>query len=304
MNWTVLVRYVNCALFAVAGFLMVAMPTVRNLMQHFPEDVVHPDMVAVLALAIPGAIVLASTIWAFRKADNEIPLLLWLALLGALAPSLPPTLRQAFMACPPPAVSCGVAGSMPWGSILIGLIGTTAAAAAVCAAHKREPQIIVEQAALKKKLRLFGAALALIVSALFVWTFYDHYTHTLMDAVKAAFERGKIVGQGQVPIGGSDFFEPSETITLFIGAMVALMAATAALQGSYRWLLYTWPFLLGLISYEFAAAADAIGAFGWPYRDFTERYVWFALFFLCCGGSVLAWHGTRRTTTPQYPSRN
>ncbi len=293
MSWTVRARIANCALFAVAGFLMAAMPTVGNLMfrSSVPEDVVLPDMAGVLIVVIPGAIALASAIWAFRKADNEIPLLLWLAVLGTLAPSIPPTLMQAFMACPPPAVSCGMAGSMPWWSISIVLIGVTVTALAVWAEQKREKQIVVDHAARKKKLRLLGAALALIASALFIWTFYDLYTQTLMDAIKAAFERGRIAGQGRVSIGGGDISRPSETVTLFIGAMAALMAAAAALAGSYRWLLYSWPFLLGLIFFESASAAEAIGAFGWPYRDVTEKYVWFTLFFLICGGGVLAWRG-------------
>lgn len=294
MNWTVRVRYVNWAFFALAGALMVVMPLVtyfRYSLQRNADYLDPPDLVGLLVFVVPGIIVLSLAIWSFRKADTEVPLLFWLVVLGNLAPSIPPTVSQFFMDCPPPATFCRAAGSAPPGPVIIDVIGMAVATLAFWMERKRKPQMAAQHVARKRKLKLLGAALALIASALFVWTFYDHYTHTLMDAVKAAFERGKTVGRGAVLMGGGDFFGTSEAVTLFMGAMAALMAATAAIQGSYRWLFWTWPFLLGLISYELIDAAGAIGAFGWPYRDFTEKYVWFALFLLCCGGLVLAWRG-------------
>ena len=296
MKLAAFVRNVNCALFAIAGLATALMPTVLYLKYNSQRGSELTDAVVLLIIAVLGVIVVVSAFWAYRKADNEVPLIFWLVIVGNMAPSIPPTVRQALMACPPPATGCAVMGSAPWWQITVGLVGTTIAAFAIWTECQGVPRSSLELKPNEKRLKLISATLAFIASALFVWTFYDNYTHTFASEIKDAFERGKMVGQGSIPIGGHDYVRPSEATITFAGALVALMAAAGAIQGSYRWLLYAWPFILGLIAFDLAEEAGSTS--DWSYRDFTEKYVWFTLFVLGCGGFILAWRSRQHVMRP------
>src|SRR5215469_8253078 len=127
MKRTAIVRYANCALFGALSLTLIVAPLwlfgIYAGQKGFDLRLLPGVIITVITTAVPAAATLAAIFWSYRRADTGVLFLLWIVVLGNIAPYVPPTIRQVIMYCPPPAISCGIVGSMPWWLLLLCLAG-------------------------------------------------------------------------------------------------------------------------------------------------------------------------------------
>jgi len=286
MNLSSIARNTSCAL--TAGFALLSL--VASFWFLIAGEIRNPQFgVAVVAL-LPvtlSAGVLWTAFLAFRRQRAAFLLPVWAFAVGVAAPFIPPTVREMLMTCAPFAISCGVVGAAPWPILIACLAGLALASYAVWSEPGSQKSSSAEPKPIANHLKTFSAALALVATTLFIWLHYDLSAREFKDAIDNAAATAQARAAGRLII--VDIVDgPSEALTIFIGLVVTSAIGAASFKGSIRWPMLLWPFVLGLISFPLMGALDSIGSFGWAYRNFAERYVWFVLFAVCCAGWVTA----------------
>jgi hypothetical protein len=286
MNLSASARNISCILLA-GPALFALKASIRGLIDGASKE---PRLILVIAATIAITLSLAAlgtAFLAFRRKDAGYLLPFWTFAAGAAAPFVPPTIRRAVMSCPPPAISCGVVGAASWPILIACFTGLALAYFAVASEHVSPKSTYAALTATAQRWKVISAALALVASALLIWLHYDLGARELKDAIDnaVAAERARAAGKFLV---GDIVDGPSEALTIFMGLVITLTVGGASFRGSIRWLKFLWPFVLGLISFPLTGALDSIGSFGWAYRNFAEKYAWFALLGIFCLGFLTA----------------